>query len=421
MVRSACGLFPEWRSCSPTAPPAGVYFVCLDDTPGQLPVEAQAAVRLGSPTAATSTVLVTGDAPLQAVVADRVSARWAERFARALAPLRDATPAGDGSGLPESARLLDILDPQPGDPVDAESLAERWRRRPRSTSAVLGVGADGVYAVDLAGDGPDVLVGGTTGSGKSELLQTLIASLALANRPDQLSFVLVDYKGGAAFQGCADLPHTVGLVTDLDPHLTERALTSLTAELQRRERLLRARRAKDLDDYEALAGPADAVIPRLVLVIDEFRVLAEELPAFLGGIVRIAALGRSLGVHLVLATQRPAGIVSADIKANVNLRIALRVRDRSDSQDVVDAPDAAAISARTPGRGLARSGAGRLTAPDGSACCCNRQVSPTGTCSDCGSETGTGSEPTCPGGPAREPGRDCARAGGADPLSGADH
>jgi len=219
-----------------------------------------------------------------------------------------------------------------------------------------------VYAVDLARDGPHVLVGGTTGSGKSELLQTLIASLALANRPDRLSFVLVDYKGGAAFQGCADLPHTVGLVTDLDPHLTERALTSLTAELQRRERLLRARRAKDLDDYEALAGPADELIPRLVLVIDEFRVLAEELPAFLGGMVRIAALGRSLGVHLVLATQRPAGIVSADIKANVNLRIALRVRDRSDSQDVVDAPDAAAISARTPGRGLARSGAGRLTA-----------------------------------------------------------
>lgn len=342
-----------------TGPGVGIYFLCMDDAAAQLPVETQGAVHLGSPTPAESTLQVTGEPPVHAMTADRVSARWAERFARALAPLRDATPSGENGGLPDSARLLDILDADRSDPT---SLADRWQRQPRSTRAVLGVSAAGAYAVDLARDGPHVLVGGTTGAGKSELLQTLIASLAIANRPDQLSFVLVDYKGGAAFRECAQLPHTVGLVTDLDPHLTERALTSLTAELQRRERLLQAGGAKDLDEYQVRAGPGDPVIPRLVLVIDEFRMLAEELPAFLGGMVRIAALGRSLGVHLVLATQRPAGIVSADIKANVNLRIALRVRDSNDSQDVVDALDTASISERTPGRAVARSGSNPLTA-----------------------------------------------------------
>ncbi len=228
----------------------------------------------------------------------------------------------------------------------------RWRVQPRSTSALLGVAAAGPYTVDLRRDGPHVLVGGTTGSGKSELLQTLIASLALGNRPDEMVFVLVDYKGGSAFKECALLPHTAGLVTDLDGHLTARALASLEAELRRRERLLQHLGAKDIEDYQATAGAADARLPRLLLVIDEFKALAEELPAFLDGLVRIAAVGRSLGIHLVLATQRPGGIVSSDIKANVNLRIALRVRDAVDSTDVIDAPAGACHTRTRPWPGL---------------------------------------------------------------------
>jgi S-DNA-T family DNA segregation ATPase FtsK/SpoIIIE len=183
-----------------------------------------------------------------------------------------------------------------------------------------------------------------------------VAGLAVANRPDRLAFVLVDYKGGAAFRDCARLPHTVGLVTDLDAHLAARALTSLTAELKRREAIFASVGARDLEEWDQRHGPAGPPVPRLVIVIDEFRVLAEEYPDFLAGLVRIAAVGRSLGVHLVLATQRPAGVVSADIKANVNLRIALRVRDRADSEDVIDDPAAAALSERTPGRALARTG-----------------------------------------------------------------
>ena len=185
----------------------------------------------------------------------------------------------------------------------------------------------------------------------------MIASLALGNRPDEMVFVLVDYKGGSAFKDCARLPHTVGLVTDLDGHLTARALTSLEAELRRREQLLARLGAKDIEDYQATAGPDDTQLPRLVLVIDEFKMLAEELPAFVDGLVKIAAVGRSLGIHLVLATQRPGGIVSSDIKANVNLRIALRVRDTVDSEDVLDSPAAQTIPERNPGRAYVRSGA----------------------------------------------------------------
>ena len=222
---------------------------------------------------------------------------------------------------------------------------------------MLGVGEDGEpFVVDLAADGPHVLVAGTTGAGKSELLQTLVAGLALANRPDEMSFVLVDYKGGAAFRDCARLPHTVGTVTDLDGHLTERALLSLGAELRRRESVLRSAGCKDLDDYLAAAPAGSPPLPRLVLVVDEFATLVEELPDFVGGLVGIAQRGRSLGVHLVLATQRPGGVVSADIRANTSLRIALRVTDPAESTDVVDVRDAADIGRAHPGRA---DGAGR--------------------------------------------------------------
>ena len=340
-------------------PDAGVHFLCLDTEGTRLPVECGAVVQVSPGPRSRITLAVNGAGTVDDVVPDAVSDRWAHRFARALARLRDATPDEAEAEVPDAARLLDLLAPAGLTPHD---VARRWRDRPRSTSALLGVAAAGPCAVDLRRDGPHALVGGTTGAGKSELLQTMIASLAMGNRPDEMAFVLVDYKGGSAFKDCARLPHTVGLVTDLDGHLTARALTSLEAELTRREHLLGRVGAKDIEDYQAGAGPDDPRLPRLVLVIDEFKMLAEELPGFLDGLVRLAAVGRSLGIHLVLATQRPGGIVSADIKANVNLRIALRVRDTVDSEDVIDSPAAQAIPERTPGRAYLRSGAQPLVA-----------------------------------------------------------
>src|SRR6185312_9273348 len=158
------------------------------------------------------------------------------------------------------------------------------------------------------------------------------------------------YKGGAAFGACSSLPHTVGFVTDLDGGLAERALVSLTAELKRRETLLAHEGVADIDAYRNTGQR----LARLVIVVDEFASLAEELPDFVGGLVGIAQRGRSLGVHLILATQRPEGAVSADIRANTRLRICLAVAREAESRDVIDSTAATAISRTTPGRALVR-------------------------------------------------------------------
>ena len=334
-------------------PAVGVLLVALAESRSYLPSTCGAVLSVWP----DATRLSTGGHSI-AFVPDLPGRRWACRFARALTPLCE-TPQGPATeDLPRSIRLLDLVDD-----VDGTALAQRWSQDESSTRVVLGVTASGPLVVDLVTDGPHVLVAGTTGAGKSELLQTLVCSLALGNRPDEMTFLLVDYKGGAAFRGCAQLPHVVGVVTDLDGHLTARALTSLTAELRRRERLLAEAGVSSVEEYGRARSrhPELPRLPRVVIVVDEFRILAEELPDFVHGLVRLAAVGRSLGVHLVLATQRPGGIVSADIRANVSLRIALRVRDRADSIDVVDAPDAASIEASTPGRACVRGATTPLT------------------------------------------------------------
>jgi len=342
-------------------PAVGVHALCVDDDERLLPEECRTVATWLWDEPARVRLRGGGVHEGGTLLADQVGTAWCERVARALAPIRDLSREDSSSMLPDSARLLDLLGmPDP----DAEQVEAAWARQGRTTLAPLGYAADGPFELDIRRDGPHALVAGTTGAGKSELLQTLIASLAVANRPDAMTFVLIDYKGGSAFKDCARLPHTVGMVTDLDGHLTRRALASLSAELKRREEILLHAGAKDIEDYwdERRRRPGLAPLPRLVLVIDEFASLVAELPEFVHGLVGIAQRGRSLGVHLLLATQRPAGVVSADIRANTNLRIALRVTDASESSDVIDAPDAAAIGRSTPGRCYVRSGASSLTA-----------------------------------------------------------
>jgi S-DNA-T family DNA segregation ATPase FtsK/SpoIIIE len=282
-----------------------------------------------------------------------VSTETARRCARDLARFEDPELALVGAGLPEGARLLPLLGL---DRIEPDSVRKRWRHNgsaPR-IAAPLGVSEEGVFVLDLERDGPHGLVAGTTGAGKSELLRSLVAGLAAQTDPTHLTFVLIDYKGGAAFDECSRLPHTVGMVTDLDEQLGERALQALEAELHHRERVLRAARADNLRDY--LAGGATEPLPRLVVVIDEFATMAAELPNFISSLVGIAQRGRTLGVHLILATQRPSGAVNDNIRANTNLRIALRVQDAADSADVIGSRDAAEISRSRPGRAFVRLG-----------------------------------------------------------------
>ncbi|QNA78455.1 hypothetical protein C8250_038325 [Streptomyces sp. So13.3] len=332
-------------------PAVRVFLICIDQEERMLPEEC---VSVCVVNARDVTLRRTGSADLTEIRPDLVDTDWCERIGRALAPVRDVTPDGS-DGLPDRVGLLGLLELEP---PRGEELARRWSNRPASTAALLGVGYTGPVTFDLVKDGPHGLVAGTTGAGKSELLQTLVASLAAVNRPDEMTFVLVDYKGGSAFQDCVRLPHVLGMVTDLDSHLVERALASLGAELTRRERILANVGAKDHIEYRAMRrrDPSLAALPRLLLIIDEFATLARDVQEFIPGLVSIAQRGRSLGLHLILATQRPAGVVTADIRANTNLRISLRVTDSMDSMDVLEVNDAVTISAATPGRALARIG-----------------------------------------------------------------
>ncbi|MEN3356460.1 MAG: segregation ATPase FtsK/SpoIIIE, family [Mycobacteriales bacterium] len=280
----------------------------------------------------------------------------ARSVARALARYEDPELRADGAGLPDRVNLLSLLDlPE----VSGAAVANRWRAQAPAyrVGTVLGVAERDLFAIDLDGDGPHGLIAGTTGSGKSELLRTLVAGMAVGASPEQLTFVLIDYKGGGALDECARLPHVVGLVTDLDEHLGERALRCLEAEVRHRERALRAVDLSHVRDYQRLrdtARPELEPMPRLLVLIDEFATLVTALPDFVDSLVSIAQRGRSLGMHLIIATQRPAGSVSDAIKNNVKLRIALRLESTGDSLDVIDNPAAAGIGSRQWGRGYYR-------------------------------------------------------------------
>lgn len=308
------------------------------------------------------------------VACDAIDVADARQVALLLAPVVDVGAAvEDDTDLPRSVSYLSLSGT--GIASEPAAVARLWisnesvtphdgsAKKPKGKPAALGalVGSTGVqdFYLDLREHGPHALVGGTTGSGKSEFLQSWMLGMATANSPDRLTFLLVDYKGGTAFAECAQLPHTVGLVTDLSTHLVRRALTSLGAEIRRREELLNLKRAKDLVSLEQTGDPETP--PALVIIVDEFAALATEVPEFVDGVIDVAQRGRSLGLHLILATQRPAGVIKDNLRANTNLRIALRLNDVDDSVDVVGDPMAAHFAPEIPGRAVAKTGPGRLT------------------------------------------------------------
>lgn len=351
--------------------PAGVYCVWLAQRAEQLPAVCTAFLDVR-----TDRMVSVGDsltsASFAGIAAETVDEASAVEFARAMSPLTDAGAVlADDSDLPYSVSWLELTDPRMAD--DPAVIIERWQEsrsiltgpaaqqgpgRPGTLRAIVGTAADGPHALDLRLHGPHALVGGTTGSGKSELLQTWILAMAAAHSPQRVTFLLVDYKGGSAFRECVHLPHTVGLVTDLSPHLVKRALRSLGAELTYREHLFATKRVKDLRELEKTGDPQTP--PSLVIVVDEFAALVHEVPEFVDGVVNVAQRGRSLGLHLVLATQRPAGVIKDNLRANTNLRLALRMADESDSDDVLGSTVAAHFDPALPGRAVCKTGPGRL-------------------------------------------------------------
>ncbi len=356
-----------------SGPAVGVHLVWIAPSTARVPAACRTFVDIPSHAGASIAGYVHSGYGVQPIECESITVQQAAEFARSLAPVVDAgARVDDASDLPRSVSFLHLVGSDVGN--DPDTIVGRWREThsilsgefatPPSAKfkpnlrAVFGQAANEPLALDLRADGPHALVGGTTGSGKSEFLQAWVLGLAATHSPQRVSFLFVDYKGGAAFAECVELPHTVGLVTDLSPHLVRRALTSLRAELRYREHLFNRKKVKDIVEFERSGDPD--VPPSLVIVVDEFAALATEVPEFVDGVVDIAQRGRSLGLHLILATQRPAGVIRDNLRANTNLRIALRMADEADSTDVLGVPLAAGFDPAIPGRAAAKTGPGRI-------------------------------------------------------------
>ncbi|MEW6566692.1 MAG: FtsK/SpoIIIE domain-containing protein [Chloroflexota bacterium] len=333
-------------------PSLGAYLILLTANPQEVPEGCAAHIDVADPH--HGTFHPGGRSAPRPLLPDLTEASLAERIARALAPMR-AAGGTELEDLPDEVRLLDLMGA--GDPQDID-LEARWLRAlsaPPSLETPLGMRhGHRPLVVDLrqSGQGPHGLIAGTTGSGKSELLLSLLAGLALNHHPHQVNFVLVDYKGGTSMSLLQDLPHTVGVVTDLDGKQTRRALIALRSEMARREEMLARYQVADIDKYHALGHREP--FPYLFIVIDEFAELKEHFKNDLADILRefvsVAQKGRALGVHLILAMQKPEGVVNDSIRANMKFRACLRVERAEDSRNVLGRPDAYLLPARPPGR-----------------------------------------------------------------------
>jgi len=264
----------------------------------------------------------------------------------------------DEYALPDSLSFLDMLKVKHVEEIDV--LSQWYKNRTYQGMKVpLGAKAGGeAFYIDLheTGYGPHGLIAGTTGSGKSELIQSLILSLALHYHPHDVVFVLIDYKGGGTADAFKDLPHLVGTITNLSGNMTTRALLSIKSELMRRQRIFSQYGVNNIDKYQKLyymsktseGNPEMPSVPHLIIIADEFAELKQDQPEFMKELISTARVGRSLGVHLILATQKPAGIVDDQIWSNSKFKICLKVQDEKDSKDVIKRPDAAMI--KEPGR-----------------------------------------------------------------------
>lgn len=269
----------------------------------------------------------------------------------------------------QSAHLFSSLQAQSArqknrtDDMAVESVLQRWSAQHYASDirCYLGISTGGSLNIGLSEHGPHWLLGGTTGAGKSQLLRSLVLSAALRYPPERLGLILVDFKGSAGLGPLAQLPHALSVLSNFDVSAVERALEFLRADIHRREVDLQALGVNSYRDYLASCQAAGTTprYPELLIVVDEFRMLIDSMPDAMAELMRIATIGRSLGLHLVLATQRPQGAISQDIRANIATSICLRVASAQDSYNLLEHESAAYISAAHPGAGYVRLPDGR--------------------------------------------------------------
>ena len=245
-------------------------------------------------------------------------------------------------------KMLNILS------VDDLDLSKNWASSQvfKSMSAPIGVSKSGIVYLDLhdKAHGPHGLVAGTTGSGKSEILQTYILSMSILYHPYEVGFVIIDFKGGGMVNQFRNLPHLVGAITNIDGKEIDRSLKSIKAELNKRQRLFAEADVNHIDKYikKFKSGEVSEPLPHLILIVDEFAELKADQPEFMKELISAARIGRSLGVHLILATQKPSGQVDDQIWSNSRFKLCLKVQDQADSNEVLKSPLAAEI--KEPGR-----------------------------------------------------------------------
>ena len=269
-----------------------------------------------------------------------------ERIARTLAPLNHLQNLK--SSIPDSVTFMEMYGAETFEDLQVSS---RWKKNApyKSLAVPIGLrGQDDLVQLNLheKAHGPHGLIAGTTGSGKSETIQSYILSLAVNFHPHDVAFLLIDYKGGGMANLFKNLPHLLGTITNLDGVQSMRALASINAEIHRRERLFGEFEVNHINQYQKKFknGEATEPLPHLFIISDEFAELKVNQPDFIKKLVSIARVGRSLGVHLILATQKPSGVVDDQIWSNSRFKIALKVADRSDSNEMLHTPDAAEIT-----------------------------------------------------------------------------
>lgn len=324
----------------------GLTTFLIADHYSKLPNECEDIIECDSDFCGVYNTVNSTEKPLP-IAFDTVKSESLDKFAKRLSGI-SVCETEEEVGLVSSLTFFEMQNIQTLEELD---IALKWRKNKtyNTMRALIGRkagGADCYLDIHEKHHGPHGLIAGTTGSGKSEFICTFLLSLAINYSPDDIAFFIIDFKGGGMGNSFLNLPHIAGQISNLSGNQIKRAMISVKSENTRRQKLFSDYGVNNISGYTQLykSGKASQPMPHLLIVIDEFAELKKEEPEFMKELISVAQVGRSLGVHLILATQKPAGTVDDNIWSNSKFRICLRVQDRQDSNDMLHKPDAAFIT-----------------------------------------------------------------------------